>query len=517
MAFMIRNLLAGGLVLASAAFGQELTLRVLGSYSSGIVGAGGSEVVAYDAGTKRAFVVNAGGPSVDVLDLATPSAPRRLFFIGIPEGYAPNGVAVKNGIAAVCMQAPNPQENGIVAFYDVDGNYLNQVTVGALPDMVAFTPDGKRVLTANEGEPNADYTVDPEGSVSIIRLDRPVAQLSQADVSTARFTEFNTQRLDASIRVFGPRATPAQDFEPEYITVSPDSRTAYVTLQENNAIAVIDVETARVTRLFGLGFKDHSLYRNSLDASDRDNAIRLNVWPVRGMYLPDAIASYANERGLFLLTANEGDAREYTAFDEQRRGADLRLDPGAFPNGDALKQAGNLGRLRVTGTKGDIDGDGDYDELYSFGDRSFTVWNAATGAQVFDSGNDFEVLQQQARPELFNVSNNNNTVDDRSDDKGPEPEGIVVGRVGTRDIGFVCNERDSSIVMYSLADPAHPILVGRGDNRLAAGSPANNTAGDLGPETMAFIPAADSPNGRPLLLLANEISGTLTVFQVEER
>jgi hypothetical protein len=163
---------------------------------------------------------------------------------------------------------------------------------------------------------------------------------------------------------------------------------------------------------------------------------------------------------------------------------------------------------------GDTDGDGDYDQLYSFGARSFSVWDAGTGRQVFDSGNDFEMNQAANRPQLFNVSNNNQTVDDRSDDKGPEPEGLVLGKIGNRDILFICNERDSSIYMYDVTDPTAPLYAGRGDNRNVTGTVADNTVGELGPETMAFVPATDSPNGRPLLLVASEISGTLTVMEV---
>ena len=40
------------------------------------------------------------------------------------------------------------------------------------------------------------------------------------------------------------------------------------------------------------------------------------------------------------------------------------------------------------------------------------------------------------------------------------------------------------------------------------------TAGDLGPEGLVFIPAAQSPNGRPLLVVGNEVSGTTAVLQL---
>ena len=494
---------------------QDLQLARLGTFSTGIIGAGGAEIVAHDPGTQRAYIVNAAGPNVQAIDISNPASPRLLFTIAIPIGYAPDSVAVKNGIVAVAIEAPVRTDRGLVAFYDVDGNIINAVTVGSLPDMLTFTPDGSKVLVANEGEPSADYSIDPEGTVSIINLARGVRNIGPSDVTEIRFNQLRREDLPPSVRIFGPRASVAQDIEPEFIAVSPDSKTAFVTLQENNAVAVIDVDAARITRIIGLGFKDHRLPGNRLDPSDRDNAIRLGNWPVLGMYLPDSIAAYATSEGLFFLTANEGDARDYPgAFQEERRVAELTLDSTAFPDGDTLKQNANLGRLRVTNTLGDTDGDGDFDRLYSYGARSFTVWNAATGALVWDSGDQLETIQAANRPELFNVSNNNNLVDDRSDDKGPEPEGIAVGRIGERAYAFIGCERDGTIYMYDVTDPRNPRFVARADNRIHTGDPAQGTAGDLGPEGITFVPAAESPTRRPLVLVANEISGTMTIWEV---
>jgi hypothetical protein len=200
------------------------------------------------------------------------------------------------------------------------------VEVGALPDMLVFTPDGKRVLVANEGEPNDAYDVDPEGSVSIIDLPNDITKLTQANVRTATFDKFNDAELDPSIRIFGPGATVAQDLEPEYITVSKDSKTAWVALQENNAIAVLDIDSGEFTALRGLGFKDHRLPGNELDVSDRDKQINITNWPVFGIYQPDAIASYDYQGRTYIVTANEGDARDYDGFSEEFRVKDLMLD-----------------------------------------------------------------------------------------------------------------------------------------------------------------------------------------------
>ena len=245
---------------------------------------------------------------------------------------------------------------------------LATAPVGALPDMVTFTPDGELVLVSNEGEPSDDYTVDPEGSVSVIKV-RPVLGLgrraagggrdviraervvARTAVRTVTFGDFDEGRprhdeVDEDIRIFGPGASVAQDLEPEYITVSDDSRTAWVTLQENNALARIDIGRLRVEALLPLGFNDHRLSGNELDASDRDGGVNIASWPVLGMYQPDAISSFEQGGQTYVVTANEGDARDYDGFSEEARVKDLVLDPTTFPDAATLQEDSNLGRLR---------------------------------------------------------------------------------------------------------------------------------------------------------------------------
>jgi hypothetical protein len=417
-------------------------------------------------------------------------------------------------VVAIAVEADPKQDPGSVLLLNADGQILSAVKVGALPDMLTFTPDGKKVLVANEGEPNADYSVDPEGSVSIIDLSRGAAAVTQADVRTAHFRSFTRQMLDSSVRIFGPNASVAQDLEPEYIAVSPDSKIAWVTLQEGNAIGIIDVETATVTRIVGLGLKEHWREENAMDASDRDNSIALRTWTVWGFYMPDAIAAYtAADGNLYLLTANEGDAREYTAYTEARRLSELRLDPERYPYAAEMQLASEAGRLQITTANGDLDGDGDYDMLHTFGARSFTVWSS--GAQkVWDSMNHFEVINSLNYPTSFNISNTDNTLDSRSDDKGPEPEAITTGVIRGRTYAFIGNERQSNIIIYDVTDPRGPRYVEQYSNRNPSAATDTAAAGDLGPEGITFIPADQSPTRNALLVVANEISGTTTVWQV---
>jgi 2',3'-cyclic-nucleotide 2'-phosphodiesterase / 3'-nucleotidase / 5'-nucleotidase len=506
----------GGLILVfvGGAAAAEIELRPLGVHASGLFEAGGAEIAAHDPATQRLFVVNGGHHTVDVLDIANPLLPALVRTIDMTAfGAAANSVAVRGGLVVAAVENVNRQAPGSAVFFDANGNHLKTVTVGALPDMVTFSPDGDWVLVANEGEPSDDYLVDPEGSVSVIDLRHGITHVSQSSVRTAGFASFNGAP-PPGVRVFGPNATVAQDMEPEYITVSADSRTAWVSVQEANAIATIDIAHARVTHLRALGTKDHSRTGAGLDASDRDNAIRIERWPVHGLYLPDSIASYRFLGQTFLVTANEGDSRAYSAFDEEARIGSVALDPAAFPGAVTLQLPANLGRLKITRTAGDTDGDGDFDRLFTFGSRSFSIWTTS-GFRVFDSGDALERITAAALPADFNSDNTeNDSFDSRSDDKGPEPEGLAIGTVSGHVYAFLGLERIGGVAVFDVTIPFLPRFVQYVNTRDFQGDPETGTAGDLGPEGVLFIKAQDSPNGRPLLVTANEISGTTRLFEI---
>ncbi len=915
-------LLAAATLVPAAVNAQEepapLTLSVLGSYAAGIFDSAAAEIVAYDPVSQRAFVVNGGEQSVDVLDLSDPSSPVRVAQLDMAVyGGGATSVAVHDGLVAVAVPAAEKTDPGQVVFLDTEGAVLATVPVGALPDMLTFTPDGLHVVVANEGEPNSDYTVDPEGSVSIIDLRLGVASLAPDSVRTAEFSRFNDAELDPSIRIYGPDATVAQDLEPEYIAISPDGTTAYVTLQENNALAVVDLADAAVVDLLPLGYKNYAgpaatlhawemtelpaigttaagqeillggfsglfytgasedgrltfvthtdrgpnpetqdvdgdgiaerafalpafqpqivrlaldpatgeieileqigltreegtpltglpnlagepgmayadeepvdlfgapleldplgadlegivvaedgtywmvdeyrpaiyhftsagvlaaryvpegtggeaveavfgvealpaiyaqrranrgfeaaayrdgilyafiqspldnpdqpkddsskaatlvrilafdtvtaqsvgeyfyrldgqgvdkvgdaavlpngtflvmerddatgqaarkrvyqididqatnflgrdlplgvelqgdaglaalgivparkqlyidlgalgydtvdkpegmawvdeqtlavindndfgmggdfdpatglieesstptpivlglvhLRENGLDASDRDDATAILPWPVQGMYMPDAIAAYSADGETYLVTANEGDARDYDGYGEEERLGDLVLDAAVFPNVAELQRDEALGRLRVSTVSVDQDGNGLVDRIAAFGARSFTIWDTA-GNVVFDSGSALERITAEVFPEFFNSSGENETGDERSDDKGPEPEALALGELGGRVYAFVGLERIGGILVWDITDPRSPFYVTYVNNRDFTA--ASESAGDLAPEGIVFVPAEESPIGEPLLLVANELSGTTTVWRIEE-
>ena len=511
---------------------EAISLTPIGTYSTGLFDVSAAEIPTYDPITQQLFVVNAGAKTIDVIGISDPTNPSLLFNIDVNNYFSggnANSVAFNNGILAAAVEAAVPQDLGKALFFNASGDFLGDVTVGALPDMLTFTPDGTRLLVANEGEPNNDYTIDPEGSVSIIDLD--FSNLSNSNVITAGFAQFNSQidqLRDAGVRIFGPDATVAQDLEPEYITVSPDSNTAWVALQENNAIGVLDLINNEFTDIIPLGFKDHSLPGNGFDASDRDGVINIANWPVFGMYQPDGITSYTVNGKTYIVTANEGDARDYDGFSEEVRlgNNSYQLDPTVFPNADELKLPENLGRLRVTNALGDLNGDGLFQEIYAFGARSFSIWEwdeaARTLNQVFDSADDFEQITAQLFPDFFNSNHRENTFETRSDDKGPEPEDVKIAEIDGRFYAFIGLERVGGIMTYDVTDPLNPVFVNYVNNRdfmadLTLNGMTNPAAGDLGTEGLLYISAIDSPNGQPLLVAANEVSGTTTIYSIQSQ
>jgi hypothetical protein len=470
-------------------------LNLIGHYDGGL-GDASNEISTFDPGSRRLFITNSDDNSLDIVSLDDPTSPSWITRLSLANyGAGINSVAVNQGLLAVALESEPKTGPGSVAFFDVNGAFKQQVTVGSLPDMLTFTPDGKKVLVANEGEPNDDYTVDPLGSVSII-------DVASYGVKTLDFA--GVPIFGEGVRIFGPGATPEQDFEPEYIAVSPDGTRAFVALQENNALAVLDLIAEEFVKVVGLGFKDHSLTGNGLDASDRDEQINIQNWPVFGMFQPDAIATYEVDGQTYIVTANEGDARDYDGFAEEERVKDLALDPTAFPNADELQADEALGRLTVTTTLGDNDGDGDYDQLYAFGGRSFSIFDAH-GNLVFDSGDDFEQIIAHQIPALFNAQENDpDEFDGRSDNKGPEPEGVTIGRVNGKPYAFIGLERTGGVMMYDISNPTAPKFMGY--------TPSEPQ--DISPEGLVFINAADNSRGVPLLITTNEVSGTTAIYEV---
>ncbi|MDZ4659511.1 MAG: choice-of-anchor I family protein [Bythopirellula sp.] len=504
---------------------------------------GACEIAAFSAATGRLFVTVGGG-----IDVVSTRDGTRVAEMAIPDGFHATSAACTGDVVAVAWAADDKRERGRITFYNAEKlTEIANYSAGFLPDMIVFTPDGKRLLAANEGEPTDDYAFDPEASISVMTAKHG---WKEATVREAAFTKFNPQReelMAAGVHLFGPHdATVAQDVEPEYIAVGGDSRVAWITLQENNAIAELDLEAAEITAIHPLGLKSFRSLGNpgeaklvslatstGLDVSDQDGGARIRHWPIWGMYQPDGIATFQQEGENYLVTANEGDPRDYIDFHEalpvgQLAAAKIALDhcnPGRRLTGDE-----QLGRLEVSRAAGDSDGDGDLDKLVCFGTRSFSIWRCTSLShnsedpspspspeyrgggsleQVFDSGNDFEQTIAAVAPELFNVdSKGNSATDVRSTERGPEPENVAVFEVGRRRLAAIGLERTGGAMLYDISTPAEPLFLKY--------LPPQNSGGkrDLAPEGLVLIPAEQNASGKPLLVLCNEGSGTMTAYEI---
>lgn len=494
---------------------NQIELNYVGSFDPSGSNTSTCEIVVHDPASQRLFTTSAIAGFLDIINFADPTTPTVVSSIDMNTYGGVTSVAVKNGVVAVA--SPNADEtlNGSVVFFDTNGTFLKQVTVGALPDMITFSPDGTKVMTANEGQPNANYSIDPEGSVSVIDISGGIPALTQANVTTLLFTAYNSQEatlIASGVRKLKSTSTMSQDFEPEYITISADSQKAWVTLQENNAIAEINLATTSISDIWALGAKDVSVPGNGMDISDNNNQVLIANWPMQAFYLPDAVANYTVGADTFIVTANEGDEKEYTGFVERTTvgAATYTLDATNFPNAGVLKQSYNMGRFRVTNLNGNTDADTDFETINCVGTRSFSIFNTTTKQIVFDSGDDFEMYTAANLPTLFNADHEDNVAKGRSRAKGTEPEGVTIAKIGTETFAFISLERVGGVMVYNITDPNNTTFVDYKNSRSTSAY-----AGDHGPEGITFVTAENSPTGTPYILVANEISGTITIFEID--
>lgn len=553
----------------------DLSMTMVGRYQSGIYGEGAAEIIDYHKKTQQAYVVNGAKNRVDIIDLSAVNTkavknpltantlhahylqlPKSVTLASkqsVPLGGA-NSLSIHNNLLAIAVANADKQAKGVVLFYQLGAEspeLITAVEVGSLPDMVTFTPDGSKAVVANEGEPSSDYKRDPNGSISVIAIinDKPAKT-----ATTLGFEKFEAQKaaLIADGFKFASPATSSlsQDIEPEYITVSQNSKTAWVSLQENNALAEVDLSSLTVTQIHGLGYKDLGDEKNALDVSDKDKAI--NIKPRQGvfsLYQPDTITSYSVDGEQYIVTANEGDARDYwfsapnevacisaggleydeedgcLGYSEETRAGKLTLSDN-HPQANNLSKT-ELGRLKVTTALGDDNNDGVYEKLFAYGGRSFSIWNSQ-GEQVFDSGSDFERITAERLGNKFNSDESKNKGDSRSDDKGVEPEALAIGTINDRTYAFIGLERMGGIFIYDITKPSEAKYIDYILNRAtdatygiddstapATLSGSYKQAGDLAPEGIKFVPAVYSPTKNAMLLVANEVSGTVAVYDVQ--
>ena len=528
--------------------GKTVELTAAGTHETGVFDASAAEIPAFDPATGRLFVVNAEKGAVDVLAVgadAVPAFESTLTVAGlraadgsvVDAGATVNSAAVSDGVLVVAVEAEAKTDLGWLAFYRTDTLApLGAVRVGALPDSVAVSPNGAYAVVANEGEPADDYAVDPEGTISVVMLQKNVrqyARLSQDAVRTVDFRAYDAGTpLPAGVRVFGPDVPVpagqeeagymARNLEPEYVTIGDTGRTAYVSVQEANAVVAIDLTSATIQDFWALQLTDWS-EDGRLDASNDDGGITLQNWPVMGVPMPDGIDSYRWRGQDLVVTANEGDSREWGDVVDAERVKDLELCAAEYPDAEALQKKAALGRLTVVTDLG-YDAEREcHSQLHAFGGRSFSIYTA-DGELLFDSAGMIEeqivrLIEAGELPESAFNANNDETPSfaSRSDDKGPEPESVVVGQVQGRTYAFVGLERIGGVMVFDITDPTKAAYVDYVNERNwdAEGDDAAAGLGDMGAEGLTFVPAHESPSGEALLIVANEVSGSTTVYEVE--
>ncbi|SFA96740.1 S-layer homology domain-containing protein [Cohnella sp. OV330] len=483
---------------------------------------GVAEIVKYNKDNGKFYLVDGAGdpPSLKIVELGNGTNPKQTGEVEVKDLAETNGFVYGdltsvdiNSAAkriAVSVQEEDGMKPGKILTLDYDGKLLATYETGVQPDMIKSTKDGRYILTADEGEPRTAGN-DPEGSITIVdtqtgtvkhvKFDDP--SVIADDVHIRGAADPATKQITGS----GTKADAVRDLEPEYIALSSDEGTAYVTLQENNAVAAIDIVKGKVTWVKGLGLKNLNDPANQLDLV-KDGVIQLENVPFYGVYMPDGVASFQAGGKTYLVTGNEGDATEW---EDRLTASTVKAMKGSLdPDSAAAKFLKGTTRYDSVEVMSDMGNGG----IYLYGGRSFSIWDASTMKQVSDTGSDFERITAQRYPNNFNASNSSSKtgIDERSGKKGPEPEDVKTGTVGTKTLAFAGLERIGGVMTYDVTDPAKPQFLNYTNTRNFSAGANDNT--DSAPEGLEFIPAADSPTGYPLLLVANEVGGTVSILQL---
>lgn len=508
----------------------SLKLNQIARYDSGMTNADGGvmEIVDYNSKNGYAYAVNGQKGVLTAISMKNRTSCRSVSSLsgrdidvkalvedkGFVYGDMTSVAVSPNGkLLAVAIQAEEYADNGRAAIFSCnrDGSltFITTVETGVQPDMITFTPNGNRILTANEGEPREGYSnnaVDPAGTVTIIKT-------KGYSAVTADFTAFDSEEarmklVDKNI-ILKKNTAPSADLEPEYIACN--DRTAYVSLQEANAIAVLDLASGRFTDIFSAGFEDYS--EIAVDIDKKDEEYKPQTYDsLRGIRMPDGIALVNIHGRDYLLTANEGDSREWGDYlneDERNFGKNK-----TSPTGKITADNSGLEGKVVFFDSEDYDGlDAECD--YLFGGRSFTMFKVCNGGlkECFDSKNDFEAKTAAYLPEYFNCSNDDLTIDDRSGKKGPEAETVTTGKVNGRTYAFITLERIGGVMVYDITNPADVTYV----NYINSRDFSADVAADDSPEGLKFVPASKSPTKKALLMAACEVGGTVAVYELGRR
>lgn len=503
----------------------ELDAQLIARYNSGAFSpdGGSAEIVVYNSARKTAYAVNGMKGTLDQIPMNSLSSAEKSSGLQTLTGREINVKALVEGkdadftygdmtsvavspdgsLVAAALQDADYTKNGRAVLFSCskDGSltFKSMTETGVQPDMITFTDDGSLVLTANEGEPRQGYSaegaVDPEGTVTIINV-------KDGSGETVGFGDFDGQResLTQAGVVIKKETSPSVDFEPEYITA--EGSTAYVSLQEANAVAVLDLNKKAFTGVYSIGFEDYS--KTAIDLNSKDGKYEAATYDnIMGIRMPDAISAFTVGSKTYLVTANEGDSRAWPVETE----ADVNEIKDKKSPVTGQKFEGKVTWFDVSQYDGLKEGTD-----YLFGGRSFSVLEVTESGlkAVYSSGNDFEKITAEVLPEYFNCSNDTIELEDRTGKKGPEPEGITTGIVDGKTYAFIALERIGGIMMYDVTNPSKTEFV----NYINSRDFSQDVKDDVSPEGMAFVAAEKSSTGNALLVAANEVSGTVSVYEL---
>ena len=456
-----------------------------------------AEITAYMPLYHKLFAVG-GNSSITVIDLTVVEKPvvlekKRL------SGDA-SSVAVFDDLVAVSLISDPHTQNGRVDLYRYGDSLslLKSFSVCPEPDMLTFTPNGAAILVACEGSPSEDGQIDPEGAVALIQI------LEENPVSILKFDHLDsTALLKKGIRKTGPGSF-FQNLEPEYITIDPSSKMAWVNLQENNAIGIIDLKLKKITDVFGLGTLDHSIAGQGLDFR-KDQKIKIENAPILGLRQPDGIAVFSEKGRFYILTANEGASREYSNYSDE---IDiLTLFQKGLLNSEVFNSTWLSSLQKHKFSVMEPCQKGLCNQVYAFGSRSMSVFDGKTGNLLFDSGDQIEKTIAQTAPSYFNWNSKKGKqkIDARSEDNGSQPEMVTIGEFNGKKLAFLGLERMTGIIVWDLENPEKPTIM---DYYL--------DPKDRGPEGILFVFDSKRPfSGNPLLIVGYEFSQSIVIYSIQ--
>lgn len=492
----------------------QLPFARVHTFSAGSFNTKATGQVSYDYTVDQLYSVNQEQLGFDIIDYSDVFKPNFKQTVDV-SGFINHirSIESASGFVFVAGDGSSPQIPGKLLIYNSNGVYRKQLSLGATPDRMRFSKDDIILIIANEGIPDSSYVTDPPGTINIINTVSGINFITQADVKTVGFTLLDTVAYDSLIHIYDNAGQlPSQDLEPEAIAFSADSQKAFVILQENNALAVIDIPSATIDEIYGLGYRDHS--SEGLDASDLSANIKIETYQrLYGIHQPSDLETFEHMGAQYVFTVNQGAPREYAGFDETIRVKNQPVDPSKFITLSPLLNDTALGRLKVSSAFGDRNGDFLHDSLLAFGSRSVSIWDS-TGTEVWNSGNAIASIIAGLHPAEFNSSaGDNNSFKQRSDDMGAEPNALAIGEVDGKRYAFFSLYQMGGIFIYDISNPLNPQFIMYELNRNFSVAADDPLAGDLGPTDLEFVPANRTPLNIALLFVANDVSGTISLYQ----